>query len=700
MIIAIVEDDKFFAERLRRFLAEANRDFESFVCGDLETAKQKIRDVSPDAVALDLNLPDSSGVDTFIQLHKSYPGIPIIIISGEANENLAFKAVKIGAQDYLVKKHLTPQLLYRSLKYAIERRKEREETERSIRNQNKKLALKNDELAALNVRLENEIRARELAEKRLKERSDLLNKVTRTAPILFFVFDIETKSVTWCAKSILIDYGYSPVEIDEIDDSSLHKLLGNKELVDLLEAEEFDRKNFGIDYVFEIQTPLGVRYLNARIAPFAYSDRGALKSVLFAGVDDTKTVLARIEKDKVEQRMQRFVDESYDGMLLSDEKGKIILWSKGLEKITNISAEKMLGRYFWEVRSFFPNFRADYDGAVDYRDLYKKALESGDFPFEGYIIQLEVKNPSGEIKYGDASIFMLDFDGGYSFGGIIRDVTRFVEERKEREKLIEELRISRESIEEEARKYIELNDKLERSEAELIEINANKDKFMSLIAHDLRSPLSSFIGLTKNLVEDFDDISINDIFEISKALKDSSENLYRLLMNLLDWTRSQTGRFNISMRKINLIDTCKGNLNHYKSLAKEKGIELTCNIDSSAEVHADGNALEAIMRNFITNAVKFTRPGGKIEVFSRDEGDRIALGVKDDGVGMPPEKAASLFDVKSADSTVGTADEKGSGLGLLLCKELSEKMNSPIKVESSPGAGSIFTLTLGKSADE
>ncbi len=697
MKIAIVEDDKFFAEQLQRFLSETNRGFESFVCGDLETARQKMRDESPDAVALDLNLPDSSGVNTFIELHKSVPGVPIIIISGESDEDVAFKAVKIGAQDYLVKKHLTSQLLYRSLKYAIERRKEREETERSIRNQNQKLALKNDELAKLNARLENEIRAREFAERQLKSRTELLDTVAHAAPILFFVFDLEKRSVVWSNKSMLAYYGYAAEEIEE---SSLHVMLGNEDLVELLETDKFDRKNFGKDFLFEFGTSIGVRYLNARIAPFAYSDRGNLKSVLFAGVDDTKAVLARIEKDKAERRMQKFVDESYDGMLLSDENGKIILWSAGLEKITNIPARKMYGKYFWEVRSFFPNFRADYDGAVDYRELYKKALESGDFPFEGYIIQLEVKNPAGEIKYADASIFMLDSDEGYSFGGIIRDVTRFVEERKERETLIEELRISRQAIEEEARKYIELNEKLETSEAELIEINANKDKFMSLIAHDLRSPLSSFIGLTKNLVEDFDDISINDIFEISKALKDSSENLYRLLMNLLDWTRSQTGRFNIRKRKINLHETCKGNLNHYKSFASEKGIVLTCEIDPSAEAYADVNALEAIMRNFITNAVKFTRPGGKITVFARANGDRIALGVHDDGVGMPSGKVESLFDVKSADSALGTADEKGAGLGLLLCKELAEKMNSTIEVESTEGEGSTFAILLKKTADE
>ncbi len=225
-------------------------------------------------------------------------------------------------------------------------------------------------------------------------------------------------------------------------------------------------------------------------------------------------------------------------------------------------------------------------------------------------------------------------------------------------------------------------------------INAEKDKFFSIIAHDLRGPLSAFVAATQIITEEIQTMSMDEIKEITESMKASATNIYSLLENLLEWSRLKRGGINFLPEKLNLKKKIVECVNVLSESARKKGINVEVNVSDEIEVLADSHMLEAVIRNLISNAIKFTSSGGLVNVSAGYIDSTVVIKIKDSGIGMSPELKNRLFQINEKTSRPGTDGELSTGLGLLLCKEFVEKHNGKIWVESEPGIGSTFYFTL------
>jgi PAS domain S-box-containing protein len=226
-------------------------------------------------------------------------------------------------------------------------------------------------------------------------------------------------------------------------------------------------------------------------------------------------------------------------------------------------------------------------------------------------------------------------------------------------------------------------------------INAEKDKFFSIIAHDLRGPLSSFVGATQILTDEIQSMEIEEIKEIALSMKTSATNIYNLLENLLEWSRLKRGGIDFVNEKLNLLQIAKICVDVLSESSRKKGIDISISIGNEMEVSADRHMLETVIRNLISNAVKFTNRGGKVGItaYSKSE-DTIEVKIVDTGVGMSDDLKNKLFMLNEKTSRTGTVGELSTGLGLLLCKEFIEQCGGKIWVESETGKGSTFFFTL------
>jgi signal transduction histidine kinase len=239
---------------------------------------------------------------------------------------------------------------------------------------------------------------------------------------------------------------------------------------------------------------------------------------------------------------------------------------------------------------------------------------------------------------------------------------------------------------------------LEELNNELDESNSTKDKFFSIIAHDLRNPISAFKQVTDLMSESFDEFDEEEQKEFINLMKKSSDSVYQLLENLLTWSRSQRGIIEYKPDEFDLSDLVKMILDLQYNQASRKNIELLNSMPESIKIVADSNMINTVIRNLVSNAIKFTNPGSKIEVGGSVIPEGIEIFVKDNGVGMDKKTADKLFRIDQTFTTEGTNQEAGTGLGLILCKEFIDKHNGNIRVESTPGKGSTFTITIPTSS--
>ncbi len=262
---------------------------------------------------------------------------------------------------------------------------------------------------------------------------------------------------------------------------------------------------------------------------------------------------------------------------------------------------------------------------------------------------------------------------------------------------ITDLRIVQEHLEEQMFYQNNLIDEISSTKEELEKSNIEKDKFFSIIAHDLRSPFSGFLGLTKMLDESIDFLETDELKELAKMLKDSASITYALLENLLEWSRIQRNVINFEPSETNLFFLISNVVQLQKANLDKKDISVNLNVDSSLVINVDQNMINTVLRNLLSNAVKFTPHNGVIHIIAIDEEFFVKMQIKDSGIGMPDKIKENLFNIGAKTSREGTDGESSSGLGLLLCKEYVEKHSGEIWVESEENKGSTFIFTLTKS---
>ncbi len=240
----------------------------------------------------------------------------------------------------------------------------------------------------------------------------------------------------------------------------------------------------------------------------------------------------------------------------------------------------------------------------------------------------------------------------------------------------------------------EKNIQIEAQRNELEQLNASKNKFFSLIAHDLKNPLHTVLGfsyLLNHEYERFDDVSKK---KYAKDIYNATNNIFRLLQNLLDWSRSQTGRLKYEPVIFELSSMQEKICNLLKPYAEQKNIDLKYDVPGDIYVYATPMMIETILRNLVSNAIKFTKSGGEVSISFKHYEKEVSICVKDTGIGMTEEEVDQLFSIESKIRKKGTENEEGSGLGLILCYEFIKLNRGKIWAESKEGEGSCFCFTV------
>ena len=280
------------------------------------------------------------------------------------------------------------------------------------------------------------------------------------------------------------------------------------------------------------------------------------------------------------------------------------------------------------------------------------------------------KKKNGELYWEAANIVPIKDSGGniIHYLGVKEDITAI----KEAEKVIRQ------------------------QNEELLKINAEKDRFFSIIAHDLKSPFNAFLNLTKIMAEEVQNISPEKVRQLSASINKSASALYALLENLLAWSLMKRGLADFKPERISLTEMVSGIVSMSSGMAANKLIDVNMIIPEDIEVLADKQMLAATLRNLVTNAIKFSNQGGLLVISAKKEADgkSVIVSVRDTGIGMSDKILSGLFRIAEQVNRKGTGGESSSGLGLLLCKEFVEKQGGSILAESQENKGSTFRFTI------
>ncbi len=298
-------------------------------------------------------------------------------------------------------------------------------------------------------------------------------------------------------------------------------------------------------------------------------------------------------------------------------------------------------------------------------ERYQARLEGREIPNQ---YELQLLHKSGKRAYVEVSTVSVGKPGEVVVMGILRDITQ--------------------------RKAYELQ--LEQSELKLKELNAAKDKLFNIIAHDLRTPISGLISMHKALIENYEVLSPNEIHELLIEVLDYAIQSFNLLENLLQWSRTQSGTIPFKPEPVDIFEIAQASKVINEPNAKKKQISIVNLVPQGSYSMLDRNMITTVFRNLISNAIKFTNPGGKVQIDLKENENLYEIAVSDNGIGMSQEQIGRLFKIGEHISTIGTANEKGSGLGLILCKEFVEKNQGTLRVESNLGEGSKFIINLPK----
>ncbi|NLO20112.1 MAG: response regulator [Ignavibacteria bacterium] len=410
----------------------------------------------------------------------------------------------------------------------------------------------------------------------------------------------------------------------------------------------------------------------------------------------------QIESEK-EKRLEQIAEQeelfhgitnfAKDAIVLIDHNAKISFWNKAAEKIFGYSAEEAINKELHEIIA-----------PVTYKEFYKKVFsEFSNYAIERILennLELAAANKEGDVFFIEIALSKLLIKEKLCYCAYIRDISTRKVAEEQMERVIEELQIAREVSEQNAHELVLLTNKLSESEEELRKLNTSKDKLFSIISHDLKNPLQGLRGYIDILSNSIGFLEKDDLKEIVDSLNQSSGLIYKLVENLLHWSRIQRGKIEYIPESLSLFQIVDLVLQLNQSVAKQKNISLINNVPCNFIARADPNMINTVIRNLVSNAIKFTNIDGTIIVDAKIEGKQIISSVKDNGVGISKENLDKIFKLDCQVTTYGTANEKGTGLGLVLCDELIQKNFGKLWVESEVGVGTTFYFSLPIAEEE
>ena len=412
---------------------------------------------------------------------------------------------------------------------------------------------------------------------------------------------------------------------------------------------------------------IGRRFLSMTYSPYVDAD-GARRGVVMSARDITQIKQTEIALAEERRLLQTLIDTLPDHIYVKDTQSRFLLANKAsILGLGAPSLEYLLGK---TDRDLFPSEEAEQFLAEEAalfasgQPIYSKEVYNVFHEHDDIYWFTSTKVPFWNMRGEVAGLV-----------GINHDIT-------DRKRAEEQLRAAHEELRE--------------KNAQLHHLNASKDKFFSIIAHDLRSPFTALIGLTQVLAENIERYTQAQLKSNLEKLQTSAERVFSLLENLLTWSRIQRGLMEYTPDTLPLGDISAMICDVFMAAAEQKQIRLSRDVPRECKAHADDQMVMTIMRNLVSNALKFTPQGGNIYLSAADAGNDVEIAVADSGVGIPPRALEKLFRIDEHHTTVGTAGEKGTGLGLILCHDLVKTNGGTMRVESEVGKGTTFRFTLPK----
>ena len=462
--------------------------------------------------------------------------------------------------------------------------------------------------------------------------------------------------------------GWTKQEIIGQEVSKLYFNPAEQKELELVLAE--DKKV--VDYEIKLRNKNGMRYFGSISARYITDENNN-----FVGVNGTiRDITFRKEVDNIiddsRKRYQLLAENIFDVIMVLDIEEYLIQYvSPSIINLTGYSIEETMLHNLSDLLT--PESFELLKDAVEVRlGMYNH----GDTSDDSKVYEWQQLCKDGSVIWVEATLTFIE---DYEVSGInLICVFRNIEQRKAIEKQINE-------------------------KTQLLEItNSTKDKFFSIIAHDLKNPLSGFRDISSMLYDNYDVFDEQKRKECILMIKNSSTSVFQLLENLLEWSRSQRGMITYHPEEVNLFFIAHNCVELLTLSAEKKSIELINSVPIFANVFADSNLLTTVIRNIMSNSIKFTPSGGKIEIGIGNSSDKnfATIFVRDNGIGIQPQLLDKLFRIDKNITSKGTAGETGSGLGLILCKEFIERHGGSIWVESQAGVGSTFYFTLPISLPE
>jgi PAS domain S-box-containing protein len=359
-----------------------------------------------------------------------------------------------------------------------------------------------------------------------------------------------------------------------------------------------------------------------------------------------------------EIKFKEIIDQINDAIVVFDEQGKIIIWNKGAEQICGLKAKDILNKSIVDIQvQLSPppiNNRTTIEKVIkgiitqETPEVFNQIRDSEIVPFN-----------SEKIRNIQTMVFPIKLNGYHLFCAVVRDATE-----------------------------------VKRYEKELLRISTEKDKFYSTIAQYLYTPFNVFNNFSKLMAEELDSLPIKEIQKMAVMMSKSATNLYNLLDNLLQWTKMHQGKIPFEPQILNFKIISQDAVSILKPHAGVKNIKINHFVAEEINVFADIFMLKTILRNLVSNAIRSTDIDGQIDIIAQQTPSNVVISVLDNGITISPDYLTKLFDISQIQSTLGEVEEKGTTLGLLLCKEFVEKHGGSISVRSENGKGNEFKFTL------
>jgi PAS domain S-box-containing protein len=365
----------------------------------------------------------------------------------------------------------------------------------------------------------------------------------------------------------------------------------------------------------------------------------------------TERKRAELTLKEAETKFKEIIDQINDAIIVFDEKGKIVIWNRGATNISGLKADDIIDRNIVDVRyEFTPpatRDRAQIESTIE-KIISLQAPEIFNKIVDNEIISLV----SPKIRNVQSTIFPIKLNGYNLFCAVLRDTTE-----------------------------------IKRYENELMRISAEKDKFYSVIAQYLYTPFNLFSSFSKLMAEEMDTLPIREIQKMAGMMSKSATNLYSLLDNMLQWTRMNQGKIVFNPQKLNVLEISQDAISILKSNASTKNLTINILVEKELTVFADIYMLKTILRNLVSNVIKNSSDGAQINISAQQTPSSVIVSVSDNGVGITADYYIKLFENSELHTTIEKAEEKGTTLGLILCKEFVEKHSGKIWVERARGNG-------------